>query len=65
MRKSASDIIEEKGGSAIFAERVGQTPGAVRVWKSRNRFPRTAWPEINSAFPDLTLDVLKEIERAA
>lgn len=37
-------------------------PGAVRMWKQRNTLPRTNWPEIIAAFPDLTLDELRGIE---
>ena len=62
MVKSASAIIEEKGGPTAFAKAVGKNPGAVRLWKHRNYFPRSAWPEINSAFPDLALDVLRAVE---
>lgn len=62
MVKSAAVIIEEKGGSTAFANAVGKSAGAVRLWKHRDYFPRQAWPEINGAFPDLPLDVLRAIE---
>lgn len=65
MTKSPADIIHAKGGPAAFAAAVGKEPGAVRLWKHRNRFPRNAWPEIISAYPDLTLDVLRKVEKAA
>jgi hypothetical protein len=62
MVKSAAKVIEDKGGPKVFAEKVGKPAGTVRLWKHRDYFPRTAWPEINSAFPDLALDVLRAIE---
>jgi len=63
--KTAAQIIDAKGGSATFAARVKRSPGAVSVWKHRNRFPRDAWPEIMQAFPDLTLRRLLQLERTA
>lgn len=62
MSKSPAEIIEQKGGAAVFAKAVGKQPTAVRLWKFRGQFPRAAWPEISRAFPDLTQDVLLEIE---
>lgn len=61
---TAADIITAKGGPAAFAEAIGATPGAVRLMKHRNKLPRSVWPEISKAFPDLTLDRLLEVERA-
>lgn len=63
MDRTASEIVDEKGGPAVFAAEIGHRAGAVRQWKHRNRFPRDAWPEIIKAYPDLTLDRLLEIER--
>lgn len=65
MLGSAAEIIDEKGGPAAVAAKVHRSPGAVRVWKHRNQFPREAWPEIIGAFPDITLDKLMELERAS
>lgn len=62
MIKSAKQIIDDKGGPSVFAEAVGYKAGAVRLWKHRDYFPRKAWPDINSAFPDLALDVLRAVE---
>lgn len=62
MSHSAAQIIDENGGPAAFAERVGRKAGAVRLWKHRNKLPRDAWPEIMQAFPELTLDRLIEVE---
>lgn len=61
MVKSAAQFIEAKGVTAV-ATATGRTVGAVRVWKHRDRIPREAWLEINKAFPEMTLDVLKRIE---
>ena len=60
---SAADIIARKGGPQAFAKKVRHSEGAVRVWKHRNKFPRTAWPDLQRAFPDLTLQRLLRIER--
>jgi hypothetical protein len=59
---SAADIIAAKGGPSAFADKIRRNPGAVRVWKHRNYFPREAWPEIITAFPDLPLEKLIKIE---
>ncbi|MGE5500600.1 MAG: hypothetical protein ACM3W4_01595 [Ignavibacteriales bacterium] len=61
---SPAQIIDAKGAAA-FAEGVQKPLGTVRVWKTRNSFPRHAWPEITAAFPDLTIEKLLELERAA
>lgn len=62
MDESPAQIIEAKGGAAAVASAVGRKPGAVRAWKSRNILPREAWPEIMTAYPDLTLERLIKIE---
>jgi hypothetical protein len=61
----ASTLIDLHGGPSVFAAKVGHRPGAVRVWKHRNRFPREAWPEILQAVPEITLDFLMQIEAAS
>lgn len=65
MSKSPSQLIEQQGGATVFAAAIGRKANAVRLWKFRERIPRSAWPEIVEAFPSLTLDVLKEIEGGA
>jgi len=62
MGNSAAEIIVAKGGPSTFADKIKRNPGAVRVWKHRNYFPREAWPEIITAFPDLPLEKLIKIE---
>jgi len=67
MTKSlAEEIIEQKGVSLI-AERLGERPETVRIWKHRKRFPRAKWFDLVEAFPDVTLDMLRadDRERAA
>lgn len=64
MDQTVGQIIEAKGGSAAFAKACGLEASAVRMMKYRNKLPRTAWPEIMTAFPDLTLDVLRASEAA-
>jgi hypothetical protein len=61
MVRSAAEFIEAKGVPALVAA-TGRTPGAIRVWKHRSRFPREAWLELAQAFPELTLEVLTDLE---
>ena len=65
MSTSPAEIIDAKGGPIEFAQKIGAKVEEVRVWKSRNRLPRTRWLEIHQAYPDLTLDVLRGAEQAA
>lgn len=61
-----ADIISAKGAAEI-ASRIGVPSINVRMWKSRNTIPRSAWAELIDAYPDVTLDLLKagEHQRAA
>lgn len=63
MWMSAADLIEKKGRATAFAAAVGYSPGAVRQWAFRGIIPRVAWPNIQKAFDDVTLDDLLAIER--
>lgn len=65
MINTAAELIEAKGGSAAFAEAIKRDPAAVRMMKHRNKLPRSVWPEIVHAFPEVTLDQLKHIEAAS
>ena len=67
MKSGAAEIIDENGGAAAFALRVGRSAGAVRLWKHRNLIPRDAWPEIIQAFPEVTMERLlgSEVEAPA
>lgn len=61
---TASDLIVNHGDAEGFAAAINARVGTVRVWKSRNSIPRTAWPEIQRAIPNVTLESLLETERA-
>jgi hypothetical protein len=64
MVSSPRSFIEQQG-TAQVATATGRTPEYVRVWKCRDYFPRTVWPELQKAYPDtLTVDVLQRFERA-
>jgi hypothetical protein len=53
-----ADIIAAKGAADIAAKL--QIPAInVRMWKSRNTIPRSAWAELIDAYADVTLDMLK------
>ena len=58
----AFDFIDSRGGATAVARATGYKPGTVALWRHRNKLPRTAWPEIIEAFPDVTIDALREIE---
>lgn len=64
MSKSPAEVIAEKGHATI-ADRLGMKPETVRMWRFRNRIPRSVWPELAGAFPDLDLATLREIETRA
>jgi hypothetical protein len=53
-----AEIITAKGTAAI-AEKVGVPPAHVRVWKLRG-IPRSRFADVLAAFPDVTLDALKQ-----
>lgn len=65
MSQTAAQIIEAKGGATAFAKAAGLEPSAVRMMKHRNKLPRSVWPEVMTAFSDLTLDVLRATEAAS
>ena len=51
-------------GTQAVAKACGITPAHVRVWKHR-RIPRSAYADLITAFPDVSLDMLKAGEAAA
>lgn len=59
---SPAEFIDTRGGPHKVAKVLNLSPGSVRMWKQRNTLPRSCWPEIVTAFPDLTLDELRAIE---
>lgn len=62
MEKTPADVIKEKGVAA-FAEKLGKEKRTIEMWRFRNRLPRTSWPEITQAFPDLDIETLKRLEQ--
>lgn len=62
MAMTAAEFIDGKGGPATVARATGYKPGAVALWRHRNKLPRSAWPEIMEAFPGTTIETLKAIE---
>jgi hypothetical protein len=56
------DIITKHGGSKKVSDLTGYSPGAVRLWKFRNQFPRQTWPELIKSL-GLRLDELMTMER--
>jgi hypothetical protein len=61
MVHSPAALIDATGVS-VMAEKLKMRAGTIRMWKHRNTLPRSAWPELARAFPDLTLDKLQKIE---
>lgn len=61
---SASAFVDERGGPKAVAEATGRNPGAVSLWKNRNKLPRSAWPDVQKAYPDISLDDLLAMEAA-
>lgn len=55
-------IIDERGGTKAVAETLNVGRTTVQMWKSRNKIPRTAWPDLIEAYPELTLETLKASE---
>jgi hypothetical protein len=65
MKKTpVAEFIEAKGGTKVVADKLDLKPAAVRMWRQRNRLPRTKWPEIIEHL-NTTLDELQRVERAA
>lgn len=63
MSKSVAQIIDDLGGPAIIAEALAITEGAVRLWRHREKIPRTAWPDLFLRFPGaVSMDELRASE---
>lgn len=41
-----STFLKQHGGPKVVAEKINRKRNAVTVWGSRNRIPRSAWPEL-------------------
>lgn len=61
---TASQFVDAHGGPKAVAEATARNPGAVSLWKNRNRIPRDAWPECIKGL-GVTLDDLLAIEKAS
>lgn len=64
MDRTPAKFIEDMGDATAMAKAIGTDAARVRMWKHRNRIPRHVWPELQEAYPDVTVDVLKAIEAA-
>lgn len=58
-----AQIIDTKGAPTI-SDALNVSLGHVRVWRSRNTIPRSRYADIITAFPDVSLDMLKAGEAA-
>lgn len=64
MAQTPREFIDKRlGGTNAAAEATGRKPNAVRMWAHRRTIPRTVWPDLQEAYPDLTLDELRALER--
>ena len=61
MQKTAAQLIAETGVRTL-SEKLGVEQTTIRMWKSRNRIPRSAWPDLMDAFPAITIQVLRQTE---
>lgn len=64
MAETVRTFIDSLNGNATVAKATGHTEGAVALWVHRNRLPRSAWPEVMTAFPEVTLKRLMDLETA-
>ena len=59
----AKSLIVELGDYALVAEKLGQPAGTVAAWKSRNKIPRTVWPDLLEGYPrKVTMARLRKTE---
>lgn len=61
-RRAVAALIDELGGPAAVSSKTGHKAGTVRKWKCVNVLPRSAWPDLQKAFPQISLDRLLEVE---
>lgn len=57
-----TEFIDAKGGPSQIAKDTGHGAGAIALWRHRNKIPRAAWPEIQEAYPEVSLSTLKAME---
>jgi hypothetical protein len=60
--QSHPQIIDSCGGATAVAEKMRVKPARVRMWIFRRRIPRSAWPEVIEAYPNLSVEALKAAE---
>lgn len=66
------EFIDARGGPAAMQRAINEKApadkqvksGSISLWRHRNKIPRTAWPEILDAYPDVSLDDLRAVEAA-
>ena len=59
-----AEWIEAKGPKTL-QDVLGEELGTIRVWKHRNIIPRKAWPAILIMMPEVGLNDLLAMEKAA
>ncbi len=62
-RHTPISFIDGRGGPTAVAVATGYNVGAVNLWRHRNKIPRSAWPEVLTAYSDVTIADLLEIEQ--
>lgn len=63
--KPVLQLVNELGGAKAVAEALKTKERTVHMWAYRKGIPRARWPEMIDAFPGVTLDRLRAVERAA
>lgn len=64
-KKPVAQLVSDLGGAQVVAEALKTKERTVHMWIHRKGIPRARWPEVIDAFPQMTLDRLREVERAA
>lgn len=64
-KKPVAQLVSELGGAKVVADALNTKERTVHMWATRKTIPRGRWPEMMDAFPTVTLDRLREVERAA
>lgn len=60
--RSVAKFIDELGGTPAVAEKTGHRAGTIYKWRCVNVLPRSAWPEVLKAFPEVSVDALLALE---
>jgi hypothetical protein len=67
-----AEFIDEKGGPSAVAEAINKAcpqdeevkAGTVALWRFRNKLPRSNWPGLMDAYPDVKIADLRAMEGA-